>query len=387
MCRSCDETPDGAGRRCTRADGFTSAESDQRNRIRNLQAARDALLRGNDPQGAANALANALSAQQSLDGGPNVPTAVPTPTAQPHRDFIVAPSDVGYVQAHLSNLNATRLTKGQPPLGFEVTRQHRPTGTDPLKVWEQVTIRVSGPEADLATLTMGKTRTNAETRISTQAVLAASCAAVRINGGRYTPRNEGGADSTPGRVDAYVADVPGGPWRTALAPTAEDEALARQVRAWVRTQEPTNDYMRAVRHSVAEEYLGNRQVGTAASAVAQYLSQRARTTTAPAAGGAAPRSRSRHFSAVGDKVAVQAQVVAVHRIYHESRAMPHYLHILRTPDGDMVRWMSNDPAGLESGDQVTLRGTVKGHSTFNGEKQTEMTHCSVRRHVPTAQTA
>jgi len=81
-------------------------------------------------------------------------------------------------------------------------------------------------------------------------------------------------------------------------------------------------------------------------------------------------------------VNVRAWVQAVHPVYHESR--PHFLYIMRTPGGDLARWMASRDAGMEAGDDITLRGTVKGHSTFNGERQTEVFYCrptihSVRR--------
>lgn len=383
MCRACDETPDGAGRRCSRADGFSPVESDQRNRLRNLQNARDALGKG-DAQGAANALAHSLSAQRALDGGPAIPVSDPSVTALPHRDFVVSPTDVDVAQARLAQVNAQRASQGRSPLVVEVTRQHRPTGTDPLTVWEQATIRVSGPQDDLNGLNLGNVRTNAEKRVSTIGVLAAACASVRQNGGTYVPRADGGGNSTPSQVDAYVADDPTGPWRATLAPNDDDYRLAREVRGWVRVQQPTSDYLRAVRHSVGEDYVSPRGVGTAASAVGLYLHRQGSAgPVGPAISGgaaAAPVSRSRHFSKVGDKIVTPAEVTGVHRIMHASRPMPHYLYILRTPDGDMVRWMASETEGLEKGDQVTLWGTVKAHSEFKGEKQTEMFRCQVRIH-------
>lgn len=385
MCRACDETPDGVGRRCSREDGFSPVESDQRNRLRNLANARAALQAG-DSQAASNALVHALAAQRSLDGGPAVPVSDPAVSAKPHRDFVISPSDVDLAQSHIAQINARRANTSKPPLVVEVTRQQHPAEPDPLAVWEQVTVRVSGPRADLDELSLGRVRTNAEKRVSTMGVLAASCAAVRLNDGRYLSRVDGGPNSTPGLVDAYVTDTPTGRWRTTLAPTPEDVAMAHQVRGWARVQPPTSDYIQAVRHSLAEEHLGMRSVGTAASAVGLYLSQKARSgPVGPALPGGRTGQQthqhtSRHFSKVGDAVVTPAVVTKVVRVMHPDRPLPHYLYVMRTPDGDMVRWMASDTAGLEEGDQITLRGVVKGHSEFRGEKQTEMFRCEVRIH-------
>ena len=374
MCRACDETPDGAGRRCNRPDGFTSVESDQRNRIRNLANARDALNRG-DAQGAANAVAHALAAQQSLDGGgQKPPVSEPTDTEGPHKDFIVNPSDIDKAQARIDALNKVRENQGRSPLHIEVTRQHKTVAGDPILAWEQGTLRVGGaPEEELAKVNLGRgVRTSAEKRVNTAEVLTAACAATRLNGGTYSSRKEAGEDSVPAMVDAYIADTPAGPVRARMTPTEQDRQMANGVRAWAKEQPATSDYMRSVRYALAEDHMPLREAGTASSAVSGYLRYRERQAMhnnkalSPRPGG------SRWLNQPGDKVIVTARVARAVPVYHEKRPFPRYLYIMRTPDGDLVKWMAPETQGLQEGDDVTLKATVKGHSTFNGEKQTEV---------------
>lgn len=400
MCDACDETPDGRGRRCNRPDGrMTSTEKDQRNRSRNLANARDALAQG-DAQGAANSLASALAAQRALDGGPSAPVGEPSTTDAPHRDFVVAPSDVATAMARVQFINSQRDQKGLPPVTMDVTRQHQPT-SDPIMAMEQATVRISGAsQEELDSLTLGNVRTEPERRVNTKAVLEAACAATRLNGGRYVATSES-ANSIPAQINAFVNDVPGGPERTRLATTPEDKKMAVQVRSWVRTQQPTTDYLRALRHSVSEEYMGLREAGTASSAIAGFQRHRQRiadmeaqqareqaearaqnrpvsqepVVVSPRPGG------SRWLGQKGQDVTVVANVEGVYPMMHEARRKPHYLYIMRTPDGDLVRWMATNGQGLEVGDHITLQGTIKGHSTFNGEKQTEMFYCKPLIHT------
>lgn len=89
---------------------------------------------------------------------------------------------------------------------------------------------------------------------------------------------------------------------------------------------------------------------------------------------------SRWFGEEGESVTFRARVEAMHPIHHESRLRPHFLYIMRTHEGDLVRWMASRDAGMESGDDITLRGTVKAHSSFNGERQTEVFYCKPTIH-------
>lgn len=400
MCRACWETPDNQGRRCPRDDGFSVAEGEQRNRSRGLNNAADKLASG-EVQAAVNQMENARRAQRSLDGVPAAPTGDPAPAAGAHRDVIISPSSVDSAKAQLDQLNRDRATQGQPPLTVDITRQAVPDTADPIMSWEQATVRVSGAtQEELDSLSLNGVTSDRERRVQTDAVLAATCAITRIeSGGRYVSRKEGGEESTPARVAQYVHDDPDGPLRQQYVPAPVDEAKAKGVRKWARETKPTNDYIRAMRHSLAEKHLGLRDVGTAASSVAGYNraaddlavqnKRRQDELLAQHANGGAGASQagagaSRWLNQPGDKVMVTGTVEKVTEVYHESRWNPRHLYIVRSPDGDVVKWLPADFTGFNVGDQVTLRGQVKAHITYNGEKQTEMNYCKPEIHFSPA---
>lgn len=389
MCRACQDTPDGAPRRCNRSDGFSPVESEQRNRVRNLRSASEALAAG-DPQAAANALAAAIAADRRLTGFNPVPVAEPSASEQPHLDVVLSPSEVDRFEAQFEALNRKRVAEGRGRLGVEVTRQRRPVEGDPVLAWEQATVRVTGSREDIDRLGFSSNaRTEPEKRAKTHEVLAAACAAVRQSGGQYVPRSDAGEGSTPGLVDAYVADAPGGPARARLEPTEVDRAMAVDVRRWARQQDPSSEYVRALRHAVADEYVSMREVGTAASAVAGYLRYRTAAATPRESGGSVtpirqrPR-RSRWLARPGEKVFITGEVVRADPLRIRERLDPHFLYVFRTPDGDLVKWIASSTQGLEVGNFVSLRGTVKAHGEFGGERQTEMHYCTPRIHPRTA---
>lgn len=386
MCDACDETPDGQGRRCNRPDGFTSQEADRRNRTRNLANAREALANG-DAQAAANSLARSVAAQKSFDGGHQAPVQSPVETVGPHRDFTISPSDLQTALARLEQVNIGREKVGSARLEPTVTRDRQPTD-DPIIVTEAVNLRIEGAsEEDLAALSLGNVRSDPERKVNTLEVLAVAHAATRRNGGVYVPKRMG-ENSVPALVDAYVADRPGGPFRESLAPTTEDRRLGMHMRMWVRTLQPTSDYNAALRHSVAEDYMSLRESGTASSAVAGFQEHQKRIEANKAAFSApeavvSPRPQgSRWLARVEDKVTVAAHVDRVVPMYNDNRLGAHYLYIMRTPEGDLVRWVSSSNKGLMEGDDVTVQAQVKAHSVFNGERQTELWYCkSVRIHA------
>lgn len=407
MCRACRETPDNQGRRCPRDDGFSVTEGDQRNRARGLNSAAEALARG-EVQAAVNQLENARRAQRTLDGVPAAPAAAPTPVAGPYRDIEISPSSVDSAKAQLDQLNRARTGNGQQPLDVEITRQATPDPTDPIMSLESVTVRVSGAtDEELGQLRLSSVTEGAERRVQTGAVLAAACAITRVESNfQYVSRKAGGEESTPARVAQYVNDDPDGPLRQRYAPTPTDESKAQGVMKWARETNPTNDYIRAMRHSLSEKNLSHRDVGTAASAVAGYnraaeelaernskkqeelLAQHAGAGVGSSGGvavadpGHYPRGAgsSRWLNQPGDKIMVTGTVERVTPIFHESHWYPRHLYIVRTPDGDVVKWLPSNFTGFNEGDNVTLRGQVKAHITFNGEKQTEMNYCTPELH-------
>lgn len=374
---------------CNRPDGFSTTEANQRNRSRNLNNASSSLAAG-DFQAAANSLNLAANAQANLNGAPVAPVAAPTQAAGPSRDFVVNPADLAGAKARLEQVNVDRRKVGKPELSIEVTKQQKPDPKDPLYVWERNTIRISGAsDEELSQVSVGNVHSGAERRVDTFAVLEAAVAANRANGGQYIAANSGDSRAVPAQVRAYLEDTPGGPVRQRLAPTAEDRKTAKQLRAWIRTQQPSSDYTAALRHSVSENSMSVREAGTAASGLRGFLQhqhrmeqQRAAAATAqparPAVVGQplSPRPQgSRWLAKPNDRVTVTARVVQIEEVPTPGRR-PKVRHVMVTPDGDVVNWLAPNDKGVDVGEDITVQGQVKAHSHApNGEKQTELFWC------------
>lgn len=390
MCRACDETPDNQGRHCGRPDGFTEAEADRRNRTRNLTNAQSHLDSG-DAQSAANSFAHAVAAHRSAVGGPvGGPVQDPAQADGPHRDFVVSPSDTPTAVARIEMMNQERAKVGLPPMQVDVSRSYQPDTSDPIFAMESSTVRVQGAsQEELDRLSIGNVRSEPERKVKSSVVMQAAVVAHRLNGKVYVPRGEG-ANSVPDQVNRYIGEGPNGPLRQHLAPTQADKDEAGRVHIWVRTQQPTSDYQAALRHALNDNYMSVREAGTAASALSGFtryqnrleetrqkvLAKNGGQQTTSGSEAHSPRpAGSRWLGQKEQKVSITAHVQVAHPVLTDKSPYPRVLYIMRTPQGDLVRWFAAESQGMRPGDAVTVQGTIKDHSTFNGERQTEMWYC------------
>ncbi len=97
----------------------------------------------------------------------------------------------------------------------------------------------------------------------------------------------------------------------------------------------------------------------------------------------ASESSSSYVGKIGDKIEVKARLTKCHS--YDSTFNHHtvttFINIFTDEAGNVYVWKSTAffDAGLD--DVVTLKGTVKDHSTYNGIKQTILTRCKVTKEV------
>ena len=290
------------------------------------------------------------------------------------RQVLFVRSQIADIRSQVEEYNLRRAKVGRSQLAVNLVAQHVKDPRDDLITWERLVLRLIGDADAVAGIELrGLTDDPKERRLSTSKVLAAAAAVVRLAGYRYEAR-QSGADSTPAQMEAYVRDVPGGPARTRLDPTSRDEDLAAQARAWAARQEPTTEYMKSLQRILSGDLMDYREVPTAVSCFAGYL--RELNTTTPT------RDRSRHLNRVGDKIRAETTVRLVQPIYHPQRTEPHWLHLLATDDGDIIKWISHVDTGLKPRDRIELFGRVAEHAYYRGEQQTVMeSDCIVRPRV------
>lgn len=83
--------------------------------------------------------------------------------------------------------------------------------------------------------------------------------------------------------------------------------------------------------------------------------------------------QSEFFGEVGKRTINNVEVLSVSPVMG-GRFGTKWLHRLRTPEGNLAVWFgSRTFAQLQKGSHVSIVGTIKGHGTYKGIKQTELT--------------
>jgi hypothetical protein len=158
--------------------------------------------------------------------------------------------------------------------------------------------------------------------------------------------------------------------RRALQPTGAHKAEAATVLGWARDQDATgSEYLANVQRLAQAEDVSPRNAGIIGSAVAA----RHRETARAAERAAAPVSR--YVGAVKDKIELDVTIksdTAIDGDYGVS-----HLYRMASTEGNVLTWFSSRNLNLESGQQLRIRGTVKGHELYHDVEQTKLTRCKV----------
>ena len=99
----------------------------------------------------------------------------------------------------------------------------------------------------------------------------------------------------------------------------------------------------------------------------------------------ARKAQSNHIGQVGEKI--DADVILEKRAWFEIPSFRGFgtdtMHIytFRDSAGNAIVWKTTSGAAAENGETVHLKGTIKEHSEYDGEKQTVLTRCKIVRTV------
>lgn len=102
----------------------------------------------------------------------------------------------------------------------------------------------------------------------------------------------------------------------------------------------------------------------------------------------AERAKSQFFGNIGDKV--ELELTYIRSASWESRFGTQYLHIFKDADGNAFTWKTSSGLGreirkdgcvkwegIEREEVVKVKGTIKDHDEYDGQKQTVLTRCKI----------
>lgn len=92
------------------------------------------------------------------------------------------------------------------------------------------------------------------------------------------------------------------------------------------------------------------------------------------------KAKSEYIGQVGEKIEIN--VTLKKSIWYEAPSFrgfgteTRYIHIFKDGDNTLI-WKTWNGIGKESGETLTIKGTIKEHNEYEGEKQTILTRCKV----------
>lgn len=95
----------------------------------------------------------------------------------------------------------------------------------------------------------------------------------------------------------------------------------------------------------------------------------------------AEKAISQHVGEIGSKIEIKGTYVRTgsweQKAYAGYGTVTMYVHTFKDADGNVFTWKTQNGVCLNYGENVNVKGTVKAHSEYKDEKQTELTRCKV----------
>lgn len=146
--------------------------------------------------------------------------------------------------------------------------------------------------------------------------------------------------------------------------TLETIAKVKEVKDFISNLEDKNDYIHNIKTLLQTEYVDNKNLGLVVSAVGYYLRETELKNIQK------EESNSEYIGNIGDKIEFTSDTTVISSYYTEYGITYIYKFIF---NGNVIIWRTNKK--LDG--TLTIKGTVKEHSEYNGIKQTVITRGKV----------
>lgn len=157
------------------------------------------------------------------------------------------------------------------------------------------------------------------------------------------------------------------------ADTEENKKVVKSALEWISSQEDDFGYIHNLKVACDREYGEARDFGIIASLIPAHFKAVEKETNRLACEAAkANKPQSNWVGEVGQRIEITAECKCVASWYNDFGAG--YLYKFTTAEGNIFTWKTGK--AIENG-QVTLKGTIKAHTEFRDEKQTELTRCKI----------
>lgn len=155
----------------------------------------------------------------------------------------------------------------------------------------------------------------------------------------------------------------------------EPTQKVKDITEWVINNEQDTQYMNNVKAIIQEGYVSEKHINILVSIVATYNRHIEKMLKKQAEKELSELGlKNEHYGEVGKRQDFNLKCVACY--VSEGFYGITYINKLIDEEGRTFVWFTSTK-GFEQGQEVTIKGTIKEHSEFNGEKQTVLTRCKV----------
>ena len=95
----------------------------------------------------------------------------------------------------------------------------------------------------------------------------------------------------------------------------------------------------------------------------------------------AEKAISQYVGGIGEKIEIKGSYVRTgaweQKAFSGFGTETMYVHTFKDADGNVFTWKTRNGVNLNYGEPVIVKGTVKNHSEYKDEKQTELTRCKI----------
>lgn len=229
-------------------------------------------------------------------------------------------------------------------------------------------------------------------------LLAYTASAVKNNGyvKKYTDTDDGGREYNENNTAELVLDIYEGDLqhkkdkRKALYNVDETDPeaveVARAALEWIAQQEPKTEYIHNLQVLAKMEYVGRSHVGILASLVPFYLRTIERERRAQQE--AAERKPSEHVGTVGQRIEIHVKEYRILKTWYNDFGKEVFLIRFIDDEDNLFIWKFSGwffgytmPDGCiyhpEATEPFMMKGTIKEHTEYNGQKQTVLSRCKI----------
>ncbi len=94
----------------------------------------------------------------------------------------------------------------------------------------------------------------------------------------------------------------------------------------------------------------------------------------------APKSESQYIGTVGDVIVVTAKLVGIHQYetHFSYYGETNYIYKFTDENGNIIVWKTSSFQQITEGETYEIKGKIKEHNEYKGEKQTVLARCKIQ---------